>query len=281
LEGKRFLDFVAPEDAESFEALVSVDPVARKKHEQDVVAPATSVNLNLLDSNGRRILVRIFHRSFLDSTGQIKHLISVREERATEEDDDSPATRATVLEADASETEARCPHLVELSKFDFSGGSSSAEEGSDRDDALIAKAELDKGSLKIVSCSTAFTFICGPCAQGENLMDWVSGAQRETFQRWFEHTGNVVYCTNRDVMDSSAEACFLALKLKPVSIEHTVNCEVVGASFEHREEGHDAFILKLCFTILEKPRRGQRARKKLNNIYNMSKESPVHQNSRV
>jgi len=89
----------------------------------------------------------------------------------------------------------------------------------------------------------------------------VSGAQRETFQRWVEHTGNVVYWKNRDVMDSSAEACFLALKLKPVSIEHTVNCEVVGASFEHREEGHDAFILKLCFTILEKPR-GQRARKK-------------------
>jgi len=46
LEGKHFLDFMAPEDAESFEALVSEDPVARKKHEQDEVAPETSVNLN-------------------------------------------------------------------------------------------------------------------------------------------------------------------------------------------------------------------------------------------
>lgn len=104
-------------------------------------------------------------------------------------------------------------------------------------------------------------------------MDWVSGAQRETFQRWVEHTGNVVYWTNRDVMDSSAEACFLALKLKPVSIEHTVNCEVVGASFEHREEGHDAFILKLCFTILEKPR-GQRARKKSKNKLQYEQRKP-------
>jgi len=285
LEGKNFLDYVAPEDTETFKEFVSVDPVARKKSEHDVVAPATSINLHLLDSNGSRILVLMFHRSFLDSTGQIKHLISVRETCTTEEDDDSlpcrsathttafeahasedylpcrSATHTTVFEAHVSQARSPCPDLVELSESDFSVKSSSAEECSDRDDALIAKAELDKCSLKILSCSIAFTSVCGPCPQGANLMDWVSDAQREAFQRWVEHTGNVVYWTSRSMIESAPETCFPALKLKPLSIEYTVNCEVVGASFEHCRGGGEAFILKLCFTNLKKPR-GQRASKK-------------------
>jgi len=132
LEGKLFPDLISPGDIETFKKLVEETSTPSMKRKCDAVAPAPSVKVHLLDSFGGRIMVRIFHRCFLDSTGQMKHLIGIREERAKEEDDDvlpqDRTTKIAVNEAENIETGVDTPIPRALSSSYFNGRSSLAEQ---------------------------------------------------------------------------------------------------------------------------------------------------------
>jgi len=96
-------------------------------------------------------------------------VVGVREERVKEKDDDLlPQARTTHVAMSGAQSNRS---LAASGNFYVDGMFSIVERPVDTDGALMVKIALDKDSMKILSCSSAFASTIGSSVCGKCLMN--------------------------------------------------------------------------------------------------------------
>eukprot|EP00747_Dinoflagellata_sp_TGD_P149577 gnl/TRDRNA2_/TRDRNA2_177028_c0_seq2.p1 gnl/TRDRNA2_/TRDRNA2_177028_c0~~gnl/TRDRNA2_/TRDRNA2_177028_c0_seq2.p1 ORF type:complete len:565 (+),score=48.48 gnl/TRDRNA2_/TRDRNA2_177028_c0_seq2:56-1750(+) len=180
LDGRSFLGLMPATDSERF--LSHVCGTEPKNHAQ-------SLNVQLKDSSGDFLEVRMFHASFRDLIGgQGGHVIGLSDLSAQNESSRPPQ------EATADEM-----HIVSPGRAGSASARSSSSWGDEASDVVMPLANTAlchkhpevtvsfdalTEDLMIVDCSTAFILLCGLQPHGSGLMSWVQKGDR--FFKWVE-----------------------------------------------------------------------------------------------
>mmetsp|Transcript_51856 Transcript_51856/g.144874 ORF Transcript_51856/g.144874 Transcript_51856/m.144874 type:complete len:689 (-) Transcript_51856:89-2155(-) len=131
--------------------------------------------LCLRDALGRVVTVNIYHTSFKALDGSSRYIIGV-----------APASALEALER-VETTSSASSHTIES---DDSSAESVDSFVSGSDISLASAAGSDLGAMsvtfddsamyKIITCSPAFTAICGPSGDSSRLIDWIVDGRRFT-----------------------------------------------------------------------------------------------------
>jgi len=168
LRGSRFCDCISTrEDKDRF-------AVAMREGTSET-DPAGILPLHFKDSQNQEVQVHMYYTSFNDQDGSPHHIIGIVEavaQRYVEE----TTHRHDVPENHTALIGGGCFHSGSASESDSyscSEGSVALESTSGSDLGEVSVVFKDDDSLNIVSCTTAFTGLCGSIGSDEHLLDWI------------------------------------------------------------------------------------------------------------
>jgi len=166
LQGSCFCDYLAREDQERFVAALG-------RH--DFEAESSGIlPLHLRDAQRCDVQVHVYYTSFRDEDGSPYHIIGIVEAGGRTSVGESASEEADVL--GITQSTNRLSNMLADKAVDKSSDTESEitlESVNGADVGEVAVTFEDDAGLKIISCTPAFTSLCGPIGDGSQLKDWI------------------------------------------------------------------------------------------------------------
>merc|ERR1719362_858523 len=252
LQGTPFRDLVDSGERDRFDHfMASMTSVTKTLPADDVTDQddfACTFHFHMKDASGTKVPVQMFHGSCLDINDQICHVVGIREDQET------PA-RMEAAELRTSVDGGLSP-LMEHVAMPTSEAESDTSSLSASEPAAEVAVWIDTATTGyiVTRCTPGFSALCGPSAEGIQLLLWMNSTEREQFRAWVEHGFNKFYYDGgRDIEKPSMEITLTPPHLKRFKISVKVTVEVAGIEVfgdDEQDEGSEQIVVQLTFSGL-------------------------------
>jgi hypothetical protein len=198
------------------------------------------------DGSGTKVPVQIFHGSCLDMDEQICHFVGIREDQET-------PSRVPATELPTSVDGGLSP-LMEHCTMPMKEAASECSSVSASEPAAEVAVWVDTTTPEytVARCTMGFSSLCGPSAEGTELLKWITLSQRKRFRGFLQQAFNTFYheC-DMDTDELKMEVVLTPTHLKRLKLSVTANVEVAGIEvFGDDDEASQHVLMQLTFSDL-------------------------------